>query len=94
MKSNIPEISIELQIKHFQEEIASMEMLLKGTAYDTLALLTISSTHEVELEETESLQEQLEIYKSWYQQILYIFNKFLQDDEYVDDDWLIAGVDY
>ena len=29
MKSNIPEISIELQIKHFQEEIASMEMLLK-----------------------------------------------------------------
>lgn len=94
MKSNILELSIELQIKHFQEEIESMEMLLKDTNYDTVMLLTISSTHEVELEETESLHEQLEIYKSWYQQILYIFNKFLQDDEYVDDDWLIAGVDY
>ena len=94
MKSNILELSIELQIKHFQEEIESMEMLLKDTDYDTVMLLTISSTHEVELEETESLHEQLEIYKSWYQQILYIFNKFLQDDEYVDDDWLIAGVDY
>lgn len=94
MKSNILDLSIELQIKHFQEEIESMEMLLKDTDYDTVMLLTISSTHEVELEETESLHEQLEIYKSWYQQILYIFNKFLQDDEYVDDDWLIAGVDY
>ena len=81
MKSNILELSIELQIKHIQD-------------YDTVMLLTISSTHEVELEETESLHEQLEIYKSWHQQILYIFNKFLQDDEYVDDDWLIAGVDY
>lgn len=94
MKSNILELSIELQIKHIQEEIESMEMLLKDTDYDTVMLLTISSTHEVELEETESLHEQLEIYKSWHQQILYIFNKFLQDDEYVDDDWLIAGVDY
>lgn len=94
MKSNILELSIEFQIKHYQEEIESMEMLLKDTDYDTVMLLTISSTHEVELEEAESLQEQLEIYKSWYQQILYIFNKFLQDDEYVDDDWLIAGVDY
>lgn len=94
MKSNILELSIKLQIKHFQEEIESMEMLLKDTDYDTVMLLTISSTHEVELEETESLQEQLEIYKSWYQQILYIFNKFLKDDEYVDDEWLIAGVDY
>ncbi len=71
-----------------------MEMLLKYIDYDTVMLLTISSTHEVELEETESLHEQLEIYKSWYQQILYIFKKFLQDDDYVDDDWLIAGVDY
>ena len=71
-----------------------MEMLLKDTDYDTVMLLTISSTHEVELEEAESLQEQLEIYKSWYQQILYIFIKFLEDDEYMDDDWLIAGVDY
>lgn len=94
MKSNILELSIELQIKHIQEEIESMEMLLKDTDYDTVMLLTISSTHEVELEEAESLQEQLEIYKSWYQQILYIFTKFLEDDEYMDDDWLIAGVDY
>jgi len=94
MKSNIQELLIEFQIKHFQEEIESMEMLLRGTEYDTLALLTIASTHEVELEEAESLQEQLEIYKSWYQQILYIFNKFLEDDEYVDDDWQIAGIDY
>ena len=94
MKSNILEFSIEFQIKHFQEEIESMEMLLKDTDYGTVMLLTISSTHEVELVEAESLQERLEIYKSWYQQILYIFNKFLQDDEYVDDDWLIAGVDY
>ncbi len=94
MKSNILELSIELQIKHIQEEIISMEMLLKDTDYDTVMLLTISSTHEVELEEAESLQEQLEIYKSWYQQILYIFIKFLEDDEYMDDDWLIAGVDY
>lgn len=94
MKSNILEFSIEFQIKHYQDEIESMEMLLKDTDYDTVMLLTISSTHEVELVEAESLQERLEIYKSWYQQILYIFNKFLQDDEYVDDDWLIAGVDY
>lgn len=86
MKSNILELSIEFQIKHYQEEIESMEILLKDTDYDTVMLLTISSTHEVELEEAESLQEQLEIYKSWYQQILYMFNKFLQDDEYVDDD--------
>jgi hypothetical protein len=94
MKSNIQELLIEFQIKHYQDEIESMEMLLKDTDYDTVMLLTISSTHEVELVEAESLQERLEIYKSWYQQILYIFNKFLQDDEYVDDDWLIAGVDY
>ena len=94
MKSNILEFSIEFQIKHYQDEIESMEMLLKDTDYDTVMLLTISSTHEVELEEAESLQEQLEIYKSWYQQILYIFTKFLEDDEYMDDDWLIAGVDY
>jgi len=94
MKSNILELSIEFQIKHYQEEIESMEILLNNTDYDTVMLLTISSTHEVELEEAESLQEQLEIYKSWYQQILYMFNKFLQDDEYVDDDWLITGVDY
>jgi len=94
MKSTILELSIEFQIKHYQDEIESMEMLLKDTDYDTVMLLTISSTHEVELEEAESLQERLQIYKSWYQQILYIFNKFLQDDEYVDDDWLIAGVDY
>lgn len=86
MKSNILELSIEFQIKHYQEEIESMEILLKDTDYDTVMLLTISSTHEVELEEAESLQEQLEIYKSWYQQILYMYNKFLQDDEYVDDD--------
>ncbi len=94
MKFDIEKELIEVQIKYIQREISMIEMVLRNKDYDTMDFIVLQSNNEVDLEDATTLKEKLNIYKTWYQQILYLLFEYQEENESLDDDILIAGIDY
>lgn len=94
MKFDIEKELIEVQIKYIQKEISMIEMVLRNKDYDTMDFIILQSNNEVDLEDATTLKEKLNIYKTWYQQILYLLFEYKEENESLDDDILIAGIDY
>lgn len=94
MKLNIEKELVEVQINHIQREISRVEMVLRNKDYDTIDFIVLQSNYEVDLEDATTLEEKLDIYKTWYQQVLYLLFEYQEETKSLDDDILIAGIDY
>jgi hypothetical protein len=94
MKFDVEKELIEVQIKYIQKEISLIEMVLRNKDYDTLDFIILQSSNEVDLEDATTLEEKLNIYKSWYEQVLYLLFEYQEENESLDDDIVIAGIDY
>lgn len=94
MRFDIERELIEVQIKYIQKEISMIEMVLRNKDYDTMDFIILQSNNEIDLEDATTLEEKLDIYKTWYQQILYLLFEYKEENESLDDDILIAGIDY
>lgn len=93
MKFDIEKELIQVQIKYIQKEISMIEMVLRNKDYDTLDFIILQSNYEVDLEDATTLEEKLDIYKNWYNQILYLLFEYQEENEPLDD-ISIAGIDY
>lgn len=94
MKFDIEKELIEVQIKYIQKEICIIEMVLRNKDYDSMDLIILQSSNEVDLEDATTLEEKLDIYKNWYHQVLFLLFEYQDENESLDDDILIAGIDY
>lgn len=94
MKFDIEKELIEVQIKYIHKEISMIEMVLRNKDYDSMDLIILQSSNEVDLEDATTLEEKLNIYKSWYQQVLYLLLEYQEENEWLDNDILIVGIDY
>lgn len=94
MKISIEKELIEVQVKYIQREISRIEMVLRNKDYDTLDFIILQGNYEVKLEYSTTLEGKLDIYKVWYQQVLYLLFEYQEENESFDDDILIVGIDY
>lgn len=94
MRFDIERELIEVQIKYIQKEISMIEMVLRNKDYDTMDFIILQSNNEIDLEDATTLEEKLDIHKTWYQQVLYLLFEYQDENESLDDDILIAGIDY
>ncbi|ABW18153.1 hypothetical protein [Alkaliphilus oremlandii] len=94
MKFDVDKELIEVQIKYIQKEISMIEMVLRNKDYDTLDFIILQSNYEVDLGDTATLEERLNVYKSWYEQVLYLLFEYEEENESLDDDILVVGIDY
>lgn len=69
-------------------------MVLRNKDYDTMDFIILQSNNEVDLEDAATLEEKLDIYKTWYQQILCLLFEYQEENESLDDNILLAGIDY
>lgn len=81
MKFDIEKELIEVQIKYIHKEISMIEMVLRNKDYDSMDLIILQSSNEVDLEDATTLEEKLNIYKSWYQQVLYLLLEYQEENE-------------
>ena len=87
MKSYIEKELIEIQIKHIQKEIDKVEMIIRHRYDDTILLITLRSDFEVDLDDVETLGEKLFLYKTWYEQLLYLKNQLQEYYEPIDEEF-------
>lgn len=94
MKLSVEKELIEVQTKYIQREISRIEMVLRNKDYDTMDFIILQSNNEVDLEDAATLEEKLYIYKTWYQQVLCLLFEYQEENESLDDNILLAGIDY
>ncbi|CAK7060541.1 hypothetical protein CIW83_15475 [Tissierella sp. P1] len=94
MKLSVEKELIEVQTKYIQREISRIEMVLRNKDYDTMDFIILQSNNEVDLEDAATLEEKLDIYKTWYQQVLCLLFEYQEENESLDDNILLAGIDY
>ncbi|MBU5311362.1 hypothetical protein KQI38_04930 [Tissierella carlieri] len=94
MKLSVEKELIEVQTKYIQREISRIEMVLRNKDYDTMDFIILQSNNEVDLEDAATLEEKLYIYKTWHQQVLCLLFEYQEENESLDDNILLAGIDY
>ncbi|MBS4539460.1 hypothetical protein GOQ27_13370 [Clostridium sp. D2Q-11] len=94
MKSYIEKELIEVQVEHIKKEIKKVEMMIRNQYDDTFHIATLRCNYEIDIEDVETLEEKLDVYKTWYEKVLYLQLEFQEEYESSNEDVLISGIDY